>query len=70
VLHHRPSGKTHFVNAATYQLLEQVLRQPRDVATATAELAERQAVAPDVEFGNYVAGLLPRLEELGLVERA
>ena len=69
VLYHRPSGKTHFVNAATRQLLTQVLSEPRDLAAAAAELAGLQSVPFDADFVAQVGSLLQRCEELGLVRR-
>ena len=70
VLFHRPSGKTHFVNHATFLLLNEVLRAPKDLVRAASDLAHAQGAAGDVNFQQEVAALLRRLEELGLVERA
>lgn len=71
VLYHRPSGKTHFVNAATHLLLRQILVEARDVADAASELARLQGpVMAEGGLTRHVAGLLLRFEELGLVERA
>ena len=69
VLLHRPSGKTHFVNQATGLLLQRVLLQPRTAPAAARELAQAQGVAGDADFVGLVAGLLSRLEELGLARR-
>jgi PqqD family protein of HPr-rel-A system len=69
VLYHRPSGKTHFVNAATAQLLTSVLREPKSASAAADELAAAQEAAGDAEFFSEVARLLERLEHVGLVER-
>ena len=70
VLYHRPSGKTHFVNAATALLLKQVLREPRDAETASQLLAEAQGSGDAAAMVTYVVQLLQRFEQLGLVERA
>lgn len=40
-----------------------------DIEAATAQLAAAQGAEPEPELADYVAGLLFRLEELGLVER-
>jgi PqqD family protein of HPr-rel-A system len=69
VLFHRPSGKTHFLNAGTALLLREVLRTPLHAGAAAAELARLQGGSLDARFQSHVADLLRRLEELGLVER-
>jgi PqqD family protein of HPr-rel-A system len=69
VLYHRPSGKTHFVNAATVQLLKTVLLEPKSARAAALELAAGEAADADDEFCAEVAALLERLEHVGLVER-
>lgn len=62
VAYHRPSGKTHFLNASSHYLLTELLREPRDV----------QAVAD--AFGDSslaeVAAMLEHFEHLGLIEDA
>lgn len=70
IAYHRPSGKTHFLNAATFDLLDKVLREPRDVAGSLTELARLRGAEPDLTQRSYMAGLLVRLEQLGLVRRA
>lgn len=70
VLFHRPSSKTHFVNRATFLLLDQVLSDPVDLATAAARLARAQRLPAGDTFLREVEALLVRLEQLGLVERA
>lgn len=69
MVHHRPSGKTHFLNSASSLLLREILLDPMDPETASAHLAAAQGSDPEPEFEEYVAGLLIRFEELGLVER-
>jgi PqqD family protein of HPr-rel-A system len=69
VLFHRPSGKTHFVNHATFLLLDQVLREPKDLTKTASHLAQAQGAAATGDFQQQLAELLQRLEELGLVER-
>lgn len=69
VVFHRPSGQTHFVNAATALLLTEILCEPRSAEEAAVDLAACQAAPVDVDVYPRVLGLLVRLEELGLVER-
>ena len=70
-LFHKPSGQTHFLNAASAALLRSILREPMDAQGASRALAEQlpEAAAPGAEFTRYVFGLLVRFEELGLVVR-
>ena len=70
-LFHKPSGQTHFLNAASAALLRSILLDPIDAQGASRALAEQlpEAPAPDAEFTRYVFGLLVRFEELGLVVR-
>jgi PqqD family protein of HPr-rel-A system len=70
VLYHRPAGRTHIVNEPTWLLLNAVLRETRDLASTTQELARLRDMQPDEELRGYVAGLLLHLEELGLVVRS
>jgi PqqD family protein of HPr-rel-A system len=70
VIYHRPSGKTHFINAATAFLLEQGLEQPATVEAAARAVAEARGVVVDDELRADVGDTLLRLEELGLIERA
>lgn len=64
VLYHRPSGKTHLLNAASVRLLTVILLAPRSLSEIETELAGG-GIAQD---GAEVLGMLLRLEELGLVE--
>ena len=68
-VYHRPSGKTHFVNAATVLLLREVLREPTDETSASRALLAAQGLSDQPEFLDHVRRLLLRLEQLGLVER-
>lgn len=66
VVYHRPSGKTHLLNAASAQLIRQVLAEARTAQSAAVCLA---GDGSDDAYVELVAGLLLRLEELGLVRR-
>lgn len=70
VIYHRPSGKTHFVNAATVFLLEQLLDAPQSAESATKALAAASGRAADAALLDEVEGTLLRLEELGLIDSA
>lgn len=69
VLYHRHSGQTHFINPATALLLQHILREPQDAASATHALAEAHGTPADADLHREVEASLLRLEELGLVER-
>jgi PqqD family protein of HPr-rel-A system len=68
-LHHRPSGKTHFLNESGRLLLAQALARPATAAGAAAALARLQGAPPSAAFVHEVAGLISRFEEVGLVQR-
>jgi PqqD family protein of HPr-rel-A system len=69
VVYHRPSGRTHFLNAATADLLDHVLTAPRTARAAAEELAAREGAVGDSAFFAAVAESLSHLEHLGLIER-
>ena len=69
VLYHRPSGRTHFLNASSKTLLTEILASPRDLASIVAELGLHETTVSDDSAHEEVAGLLIRFEHLGLVER-
>jgi PqqD family protein of HPr-rel-A system len=68
VVYHRPSGRTHFLNAATADLLQHVLIEPRTAHNAAEELAAREGSVGDAAFHSAVAASLHHLERLGLIE--
>lgn len=69
VVYHRPSGRTHFLNFATADLLAHVLAKPRSAQHAADELAARQGATGGPDFCAAVAASLRHLEHLGLIER-
>jgi PqqD family protein of HPr-rel-A system len=69
VVYHRPSGRTHFLNSATADLLQHVLAEPRTARTAAEELAARENSVGDAAFFSAVAESLTHLEHLGLIQR-
>ena len=66
---HRPSGKTHLLNAGGIILLREVLVEPLAAAEAADRLADSQGAVADDRFRQHIDALLRRFEELGLVER-
>jgi PqqD family protein of HPr-rel-A system len=68
VLYHRPSGKTHFLNATSACLLMEILARPRTAAEATSLLLESQATPIEDAQHEYVRGLLQRFAELGIID--
>lgn len=67
---HRPSGKTHLLNAASHDLLTIILRDASDTLSVAAALAELQQEELTDEQLNDVYEMLVRCEFLGLVERS
>jgi PqqD family protein of HPr-rel-A system len=69
VVYHRPSGRTHFFNTATADLLGHVLAVPRTARSAADELATREGAAADAAFVAVIMDSLAHLAHLGLIER-
>jgi PqqD family protein of HPr-rel-A system len=69
VAYHRPSGRTHFLNVPTAELLAHVLGEPRTARSAAEQLAAREGADSDATFVAAVAQSLLQLEHLGLVDR-
>jgi PqqD family protein of HPr-rel-A system len=70
VVYHRPSGKTHFLNAAGYRLLTEILTSACQTATIAAKLAENNAGELGTLKAEDVHDMLIRFEYLGLVDRS
>lgn len=68
VVYHRPSGKTHLMNAASSRLLRDVLVEPMSLSEIAVALAEDQE-KPSDEYLRSLQFMLQRFEQLGLVER-
>jgi PqqD family protein of HPr-rel-A system len=66
-LFHIPSGKTHFVNADTVQLLNDILRVPRNLDEIVSQMWSDVPPAELEEHRDEALDLLLRLAELGLV---
>jgi len=70
VVYHRPSGRTHFVNSASADILRNLLSEPALAAeVAAAYPAVAESSHPDAHVAEITA-LLERFEHLGLIERA
>jgi PqqD family protein of HPr-rel-A system len=67
-VYHRPSGKTHFINAATARLLRELLLCPLTVDEILPALLAAASPTEQEEILGTTGELLLRLEELGLVE--
>ncbi len=70
VAYHRPSGKTHFLNASSALLLTEILVEAKDAASVTKLLSPSGDLDISRERVEQVMSMLARLEHLGLVERA
>ena len=64
---HRPSGKTHYLNNASEQLLTRILLVPMNAAEIAAEYAG--AGNFNDQFVDEMMTMLEHFEDLGLVER-
>ena len=70
-VYHRPSGKTHFLNAASVLLIEHILLEPGDVETAARMLSQHtEGAYCDAAYVRHVADTIRRLEQIGLLEPA
>ena len=65
VAYHRPSGRTHFLNQASYDLLLGFLSTPQDMHAIAAQVGLRPDENPDDL--DELEGFLERFEELGLI---
>ena len=70
VLFHRASGKTHFLNAAGYWLLMEVLERPEGTVSIAAKLAATGTEETGPLNISEVHEMLVRFEYLGLVDRS
>lgn len=66
VVFHRPSGKTHFLNAGSVFLLDEVLRQPKNLAEIIEAFDEALSGSPDQKVA-IITDMLSYMEQLGLV---
>ena len=65
----RSSGKTHFLNAASYVLLNEILTEPCDLDSIANEFMVDGQEANRLEYLGRMREMLDHLETLGLVYR-
>ena len=65
----RSSGKTHFLNVASYVLLEEILSEPCDLGTVADEFMAEGQEASRAQYLGQMKEMLCHLESLGLVHR-
>ena len=65
----RSSGKTHFLNVASYVLLNELLTEPCDLETIADEFVVDGQDVNQVEYLGQMREMLVHLETLGLVYR-
>jgi PqqD family protein of HPr-rel-A system len=69
VAFHRPSGKTHFLNAASHLLVCEILTDARDLDAIVSEFVADEHDGGPTAFVAQMRTMLDHLENLGLVER-
>ena len=69
VAYHRPSGKTHFLNAASQLLIRDILTEPTALSAIADEFASEITDSHADAYLEQMRAMLDRLEHLGLVER-
>ena len=69
VVYHRPSGKTHFLNAASHLLLTSLLSNPRSFESILDNFGAEVASEDEAPYSAEMNSMLHRLEHLGLIER-
>lgn len=70
VAYHRPSGKTHFLNAASYNLLNEILIEPRSLSAILEMFATEETDENADAYLEQMTEMLTHIEALGLIERA
>ena len=69
VAFHRPSGKTHFLNAASHLLICEILTEARDLDAIAGEFVMDEDGGDPAAHIAQMRSMLDHLENLGLVER-
>lgn len=67
VVYHRPSGKTHFLNASAFLLLTEILDRPKTAEQAAGDLIDNSDL--DTPPAAELAATLEHFAYLGLVNR-
>ena len=66
---HRPSGKTHFLNAASHLLIVEVLTRARDLDAIVSEFVSNEDNDDPAAYVEQMRAMLDHLENLGVVDR-
>jgi len=69
VAFHRPSGKTHFLNAASHRLICEILTKAQDLDEIVGEFVVDENDRDPAAHVGKMRAMLDHLENLGLVER-
>ena len=69
VAYHRPSGKTHFLNAASQLLICDILTKTTPLSEIADKFASEATDGHADAYLEQMRAMLDRLEHLGLVER-
>ena len=69
VAFHRPSGKTHFLNAAGKLMLTDTLLEPADLPSILGTTSSEMGDEAFITLRNQMKVMLEHFETLGLVER-
>lgn len=69
-VYHRLSGTTHFLNAASKQLLDALRCEPMSTAVVADEFAEVMAPGQGESAAQSISDLLKQFEAMGLLTRA
>lgn len=69
VVYHRPSGQTHFINAATVGILDMLSSGAESADALVDRLSATNDSQDQAAVRKHVVSLLFRLDELGLIER-
>ncbi len=69
VAFHRPSGKTHFLNAASKLLLTDTLIEPANLPSILGAISSGSVDETVEDYQQQMIVMLEHFESLGLVER-
>lgn len=70
IAYHRPSGITHYLNAASAALITELLVEPMDAAAVARAFEPAIGDADPDEHVEEINAMLVHLEHLGLIRRA
>ena len=69
VAYHRPSGKTHFLNESSRQLICEILSERRTLAEVVDAFDAISGVVERDDYTEQMKATLDHFENLGLIER-